>query len=209
MIRSVARIALVSMVLTANVAVSGCSSSKAPGGTSPLSTATSDGGSSGVRAGEALPGRSSTTGDPRRSLPAVTPSRLGAVTYAPSSGAARAHLAPVLKASGGLISSPTVKTIKVSGHEVGGVGIYRTDPGLAASPRFQDQFVAQLVNAVTGPGPSPRFVRAQGRVMALSTGPSAVAGWFEGDRVVLLYRVGRTPELAALALAVRNGRQGR
>jgi hypothetical protein len=39
--------------------------------------------------------------------------------------------------------------------------------------------------------------------MALSTGSTAMAAWFEGDRVILVYRDSKTPDLAALAQSVR------
>ena len=97
----------------------------------------------------------------------------------------------------------------MAGDDVGGVASYAVKPGLSASPTFQDQYVVQLVNAVAGHGAPPRFVRADGHVMALSTGPAAVAGWFEGTHVVLLYRQAPSPDLAALALSVRNTPTGR
>ena len=88
--------------------------------------------------------------------------------------------------------------------------VYSTKPGLAKSPMFQDQYVVQLINAVTGSSSAPRFVRAGGQVLALSAGPAgAVAGWFQGDKVLLLYRQGRTPDLTGLALAVRAAPPGR
>jgi hypothetical protein len=40
--------------------------------------------------------------------------------------------------------------------------------------------------------------------MALSTGGAAVAGWFEGNRVVLVYRQAQTPDLADLAFGVKS-----
>ena len=60
----------------------------------------------------------------------------------------------------------------------------------------------QLVNAVAGPNASPRFYRAGSQVIALSTHGVPVSGWFQGDRLTLVYRTGSVPDLAVLALGV-------
>jgi hypothetical protein len=209
MVRIDARLIVLGAVLTTLGAVTACS------GSSPSPAGSSSAGAAGVSGtGEARTASSgtakrSTDADARKAMPAVTPTAVTGVSYAPPSVAARARFAPVLKASGGVLSSSSVKTLKVSGGDVGGVAVYGTKPGLAKSQTFQDQYVVQLINAVAGQHSSPRFVRANGQVMALSTGPSAVAGWFEGDHVVLVYRAGPTPDLAALALGVRNAPSGR
>jgi hypothetical protein len=116
----------------------------------------------------------------------------------------RAHFARALRASGGLLVSKAVNTLTVSGRDVGGVAVYSTKKSLAKSPVFQDQYVVQLINAVTRSKSAPRFVKADGQVMALSTGGTAVAGWFEGNRVVLVYRQTKTPDLADLAFGVKS-----
>jgi hypothetical protein len=137
-------------------------------------------------------------------MPAVTAPSVGGVAYGPASAEDRARFAPVIKASGGLLASASVQTLSVGGRDVGGVAVYDAKPGLAKSPMFQDQYVVQLVNALTGSSSSPRFVRADGHVLALSTVPAgAVAGWFQGNKVVLLYRQGAAPDVTGLALAVR------
>jgi hypothetical protein len=99
--------------------------------------------------------------------------------------------------------SSAVSGLSVGGRNVGAVAVYGTKPGMAKSEIFQDQYVTQLINAVTKEKTSPRFVQVHGQVFALSTGSVAVAGWFEGDQVVLVYRQRPTPELAALAVGVR------
>lgn len=137
-------------------------------------------------------------------MPVITPAKLGAIGYGPPSAKDRERFAPARKASGGLLVSSSVKTLMVSGRDVGGVAVYSTKPGVAKSSVFQDQYVVQLINAVTGSKSAPRFVKADGQVMALSTGGPAVAGWFEGDRVVLVYRQAKTPDLAALAFGVQS-----
>jgi hypothetical protein len=139
----------------------------------------------------------------------IAPAKLAGVSYATASRSDVARFAPVTKASGGLLVSSSVKTLKVTGDDVGGVAVYRVKPGLAKSPMFQDQYVVQLINAVAGRTARPRFVRADGHVVALSTGPMAVAGWFDGNDLVLLYRQTAIPDLAALALGVRSTPSGR
>jgi hypothetical protein len=156
------------------------------------------------------PSRASTGGDPRKAMPSVTPPVVAGVGYGPASSADRARFAPAVEASGGVLASASVQTLTVGGQDVGGVVVYGTKPGLAKSPMFQDQYVVQLINAVTHSSSSPRFVRAKGQVMALSTGSAgAVAGWFQGTKVLLVYRHGRTPDLTGLALAVHAAPPGR
>jgi hypothetical protein len=137
-------------------------------------------------------------------MPVITPGTVGQIGYGPASATDRARFARALKASGGLVVSKSVSTLTVSGRDVGGVAVYSTRKSLAKSPVFQDQYVVQLINAVTRSKSAPRFVKADGQVMALSTGGAAVAGWFEGNRVVLVYRQEKTPDLADLAFSVKS-----
>jgi hypothetical protein len=137
-------------------------------------------------------------------MPVITPGTVGQIGYGLASATDRARFARALKASGGLVVSKSVSTLTVSGRDVGGVAVYSTKKSLAKSPVFQDQYVVQLINAVTGSKSAPRFVKADGQVMALSTGGAAVAGWFEGNRVVLVYRQAKTPDLADLAFGVQS-----
>lgn len=175
-------------------------------GSSPGKTAGTPGGTASAKAGTA---RATAGSDPRSGLPTVAPTEVTGVSLAAASSSDLARFAPVTKASGGLLVSSSVKTLKVAGDDVGGVAVYRVKPGLAKSSMFQDQYVVQLINAVAGRTARPRFVRADGQVVALSSGPPAVAGWFEGNQVVLLYRQTSTPDLAALALGVRSAAGGR
>ena len=140
--------------------------------------------------------------DPRQAMARVSPGQVGAVGYGPASAGDTARLAAVTKASAGLLTSSAVRTLTVDGQDVGGVGVFGVKPGAAKSPTFRDQYVLQLVDAVGGGRSPARFVRAGGQVIALSTGSTPVAGWFQGDRVVLVYRQGSTPDLAALAVGV-------
>jgi hypothetical protein len=103
-----------------------------------------------------------------------------------------------------VLVSQAISSVSVAGRDVGAVAVYGTKPGLAKSALFQDQYVVQLINAVAGSSAAPRFVRADGAVLALSSGRTALAGWFTGDKVVLVYRQGSTPDLTALALGVRS-----
>ncbi|WP_270886708.1 hypothetical protein [Pedococcus sp. 5OH_020] len=138
----------------------------------------------------------------------MTPTRVVRIGYGPASAQDRSRFAAVAKASAGFLLTSTVTSLTVSGRDAGAVAVYRTKPGLTRSTMFQDQYIVQLVNAVTRAPSTPTFVRADGQVMALSTGRVAVAGWFQGDEVVLVYRQARTPALAALAAGVRSSRAG-
>ena len=188
MIRIPACLALAGGLLLTG-AVAGCSGSD--------SSAKSDATTS------AAPGVTRPTADARKAMPVITPGTVGQIGYGPASDMDRARLARALKASGGLLVSKAVNTLTVSGRDVGGVAVYNTKKSVAKSPLFQDQYVVQLINAVTRSKSAPRFVRANGQVMALSTGGAAVAGWFEGNRVVLVYRQTKTPDLADLAFGVK------
>jgi hypothetical protein len=137
-------------------------------------------------------------------MPQVTPKTVGAIAYGPATSADRARFAPVMKASGGFLTSSAISDLRVSGREAGAVAVYGTKPGLAKSSQFQNQYIVQLINSITKSKESPRFVKVQDQVFALSTGSVAVAGWFEGDQVVLVYRQTPTPDLTSLAVAVRS-----
>ena len=136
-------------------------------------------------------------------MPVINPPAIGGIGYAPASQLGRTRLAPVHMASADLLVSYSVSTLTVLGRDVGAVGVYRTKSGMTRSTIFQQQYVVQLINAVTSQKTSPRIVQVDGSVMALSTGPIAVAGWFKGDQVVLVYRNATSPDLAALATGVR------
>jgi hypothetical protein len=192
MVQIAARLALVSGLLLTG-AVAGCS------GSDSSATRTSQSGA----ATSAGPGVARPTTDPRKAMPVIAPGTVGQIGYGPPSAKDRARFARALKASGGLLVSKSVSTLTVSGRDVGGVAVYSTQKSLANSPVFQDQYVVQLITAVTGSKSAPRFVKAEGQVMALSTGGAAVAGWFEGNRVVLVYRQTTTPDLADLAFGVK------
>lgn len=135
-------------------------------------------------------------------MPRISPSPVAGLAYGAASAADRARFAAALKVSGGLLVSKSVHTLAVGGSDVGGVAVYATKAGATKSTTFQDQYVVQLVNAVTRSSSEPRFVKVGSQVMALSTGQKAVAGWVSGDRVVLVIRQGGRPDLAALAAAV-------
>ena len=134
---------------------------------------------------------------------------MSGVGYAPASAAVSTRFAAAQKASGGLLASGSVKGLVLGGRDVGGVGVYAVKPGPAKSTTFQRQYVVQLVNAVAGSTSSPRFVRAGDQVLATSTGAKAVAGWFEGGKVVVVYRSAGAPDLTALAVAVHRATNGR
>lgn len=164
-----------------------------------------DGGSS-----KSPPGREGVAveGDVRKGLPTVSVSRSAAVGYAAAPSAVKQQFAPATNASGGLLTSSRVSTVKVGGRVVGAVAVYSTKPGLAKSPMFQDQYVVQLMQAMDKSKTPPRFVRLNGRVVALAD-RSSLAGWFEGDRMVLVRRSGTSPDLAGLALGVIRQPSGR
>jgi hypothetical protein len=213
-------------VIAAALAVAGCSSSGAggsaaaasPGSPAASSGAAAAGSSTGTPAGPARPSstagaagsssapatRRSTTALARPSIPTVKATAVGGVGYTAAPADVRSRFARIPKASGGLVSSSSVRGLTVGGREVGGVGVYSVEPGPAKSVTFQRQYVVQLVDALAGSTAAPRFVQADRQVLATSTGGAAVAGWFEGGKVVLVYRSGSSPDLTALALGVRK-----
>lgn len=197
---------LTSALAVAALGMAGCSGS--PGTPPPAarvggitSSTTTSGGSTGA---SASPTTKATAKDPRAHLPSAKPVGSVSVSYAAATSNDKGRLAPVQAASADLIDRSTVRTITVGGRSVGVVGVYTVKKSAGRSPIFQDQYVVQLINAVTGRATTPQFVKADGQVLALSTTPTAVAGWFTGDTVTLVYRQGKIPDLAALALAVRS-----
>lgn len=204
MARMTARLAVAGAVLAAS-ALTACSGSGSsgtlPSSASASSSTSPSGGDGATVQGSA---RSSGDADQRLTMPVITPTSVGDIAYRPASAADRALFAPALRASGGLLVASSVYALSVSGQDVGSVAFYTTKAGLSQSPTFQDQYVVQLINALAGTASPPRFVRVKGQPIALSTGPAAVAGWIDGDHVVLVHRQGRTPELAALAAGVRS-----
>lgn len=140
--------------------------------------------------------------DPRQGLPAITSAAVQGLEYRPATARDKARFKAVGKASAGLLTATTVQGLNLGGKDTGAVAVYTTKAGLSTSTTFQDQYIVQLINAVAGPKSLPKFVRAKGQVVALTTGGAPVAGWFDGNRVVLVYRDGRTPDLARLAAGV-------
>lgn len=136
-------------------------------------------------------------------MPILDPTPVAGIGYGAASRLGLARLAPVHMASADLLVTYAVTGLRVGGRDVGAVGVYRTKPGMTTSALFQQQYVVQLINAVTGSRTSPRFVQMGGSVVALSTGAVAVAGWFMNGQVVLVYRNGASPDLAALANGVQ------
>lgn len=212
-------------VLAAALAVGGCTSSgagqaapAASGGSPAASTGGATAGSgTGSPAGTARP--SSTAGAPgpsstatrrpttalaRPSIPSVRATAAGGIGYTAAPADVRTRFTRVSKASGGLLTSGSVRGLRVGGRDVGGVGVYSVEAGPAKSATFQRQYVVQLVDALAGSTAAPRFVQAGGQVLATSTAGAAVAGWFQGDKVVLVYRRAASPDLSALALGVRQ-----
>jgi hypothetical protein len=88
---------------------------------------------------------------PRQAMPVITPGTIGQVGYGPASPKDRAHFAPALKASGGLIVSKAVSTLTVSGRDVGGMAVYGTAKSMAMSRVFQDQ-VRRAAHQTPSPG---------------------------------------------------------
>lgn len=167
---------------------------------------THSGKTAGVKSGSA---EEDSVTNPRDGLPLVTASPLKGIQYAAAPAEAKAFFAPVTNASGGLVVSSKVSAVKIDGRAVGMVGVYSVKPGLSKSDMFQDQYVVQLIQAVTKSSSSPRFVRMNGRVVALSTGRVPVVGWFEADRAVLIHRQAAKPDLEDLAFSVIRQPKGR
>jgi hypothetical protein len=148
--------------------------------------------------------------DPRAELPVVKALPVTRIRYAAADATDLKRFSAVHAASAGLITTSVVRSISVAGRDVGVVGVYRVRRGLAKSTAFQDQYAVQVLGAVTGSHAAPRLVRTKdGGVLVLSTGKAAVAAWFKDDQLTLVYRDGRSPDLAALAAAVRALPPGR
>jgi hypothetical protein len=107
------------------------------------------------------------------------------------------------------LTSSLVRTVTLDGHAVGAVATWVVRSDATRSTRFQDQYVIQLMAAVAGRNVSPHFVRADGRVLALSTSGRSVAGWFESGRVVVLVPATTATPLADLAVGVLRRPSGR
>ena len=148
-------------------------------------------------------GTASTAVDPRKAMPVVSPAMVDGIAYSAASAADLGRFKKVASASADLLTTPSFSAVSVGGKDAGAVAVYGTKRGVAKSPMFQDQYIVQLVNAITGAQSAPKFVRTQGQVMALSTGRVSVAGWFKGDDVVLLYRKDGAPDLVRLATSIQ------
>lgn len=142
-------------------------------------------------------------------LPVVQASAPAGVRYGTAGSDAKRFFAPVTTTSGGIVVSSTMVSVALGSRTVGAVADYRVRPGLAQSATFRNQYVVQLMRAVGGTASSPKVVRLNGRVVAVNSGQVPVAAWFEGDHVVLVHRVGASPELNDLALGVINQSAGR
>jgi hypothetical protein len=183
------RLSLAAAVLASGFALAGCTGAESP----------TTGGPSGSATSSARPDV-----DARGSMPVVSSEALGNIGYTKATAKDKKTFAPVAEASSDLLKAPTIQTLTVSGREVGTVAVYAVKSGVAAdSARFQDQFIVQLINAVAKSKSAPTFVKTDSQVMALSTGDKAVAGWFDNNRVVLVYRQDKQPDLTELALGVQ------
>ena len=196
------RLALTSVVAVVALGTAACTGGSGSGAASTgHAAAASAGGSSSTTAGS-TPSRS-TVKDTRADVPRVSPAKLADVSYAKASAGRMRLFTPVAKASGGLATQRSVTTVRVGGRDAGVVAVYTLKPGSSRSSTFQDQYVVQLLNAVSRSTSEPRFVKVGSQVMALSTGKTPVAGWVSSNRLVLVLRQGNQPDLAALAAAVQ------
>jgi hypothetical protein len=198
------RLTLTSAVAIAVLAVAGCTESPGNG----PATGTGTGSSAAAPGNPVSPSHRPTpartqAADARADVPRVRPAKLADVSYAKASAGRMQLFSPVAKASGGLATQRSVTTVRVGGKDAGVVAVYTLRPGASKSSTFQDQYVVQLLNAVSKSSSEPRFVKIGSQVMALSTGKTPVAGWVSSNRLVLVLRQGSQPDLAALAAAVQ------
>ena len=147
--------------------------------------------------------------DFRGGLPSTSVKPPAEVSYAAASSVVTKTFAPVKGAEGGLVTRTTLHVVRLAGKPSGGVGVYAVKPGLSKSTVFQDQYVSQLMKSITKETAPPKSQRINGQVVQLSHGKIAVAGWFEGDDVVLVWREADTPNLPDLAAGVHAQRAGR
>ena len=97
-----------------------------------------------------------------------------------------------------------MRSVTVGGRPVAAVGVYTVKKSAGTNPIFQDQYLVQLLNAVGGARTKPKFVRVQGTVTALSTGPVRVVGWFSGDRVTVVVPTAGQTDLVGLAAGMQD-----
>lgn len=194
------RLALTSVVAVVALGTAACSGGSGSGSDSHGTAAPAGSSSSGTSG--PTPSRT-TVKDTRADVPRVSPAKLADVSYAKASASRMQLFSPVAKASGGLATQRSVTTVRVGGKDAGVVAVYTLKPGSSKSATFQDQYVVQLLNAVSKSSSEPRFVKVGSQVMALSTGTRSVAGWVSSNQLVLVLRQGNQPDLAALAAAVR------
>ncbi|MFC8501699.1 hypothetical protein ACFUC1_05030 [Pedococcus sp. NPDC057267] len=195
------RLALTSVLAVVALGTAACTGSGSGSGSDSHGSAAPSGSPSSATAGS-TPSRT-TARDARADVPRVSPAKLLDVSYAKASASRMQLFSPVAKASGGLATQRSVTTVRVGGKDAGVVAVYTLKPGSSKSATFQDQYVVQLLNAVSRSTAEPRFVKVGSQVMALSTGQRSVAGWVSSDQVVLVVRQGNQPDLAALAAAVQ------
>jgi len=142
-------------------------------------------------------------------LPVVAASPLKGIRYLNAPAEAQRFFAPAVASSGSLVVSSTVHAVGVGTQQVAAVADYRMQAGLAHSPVFRDQFAVQLIGELAHDAAAAKLVRLNGRSVAVSTGKVPLAGWFEGDHVVVVHRVSGSLDLKALALGVIDQPKGR
>jgi len=188
----------VALSMSCIAVVVGCGSdgSSAPGGGSDTSGAVS----TSKATTKAAPAPAAT--DPRATLTSVSADKVGKIEYSRATSKVRSRLAVISDAAKGVAVGTRLSTVSLQGRAVGGVASVAVPSKMAGNAMFQDQFVVQLLNAVSKGSEKPRFVRLSGRPVAVTQGKLRLAGWFEGSRAVVLAIDSAEPDVTSLAAAV-------
>lgn len=171
------------------------------------SAAGSNGATTFVGAGQAAgaEGNSSASSTPRVTVPSSSASGFA---YSSASSADRRTFERVSKASGGLSTLSEVKVVRKASKAVGVVATYKVGAQVADSAIFREQYLVQLLAALTQSRGSAKYVVIDKTNIALVDAGGA-AGWFQGNEVVLVQRSGKSTALTQLAAGVLRAPKGR
>lgn len=147
----------------------------------------------------------------RPDLKALPSGEAVGIAYADAAEETVQRFAPVDTATGGLSKRSAVRSVSVDGDEVAAVATYVMSSGAPTGARFHDQYLNQLIGSVSDPAAPRTWATVDGRALGLIDGTVPVAGWFEGDRAVIVMGVDSSsaPDLADLAAAVLRAPEGR
>jgi hypothetical protein len=134
-------------------------------------------------------------------LPALSARPVKGVTTTDATESVGATFAPVTRSAGTVVTRTELSAVRADGRDIGGLAVYTVPAGSAASQTFRDQFVAQLLAPLSKDGRRER-VRIGNTPVALVRSDTPAAGWFDGDRVVVLSQRRSTPAVQDVVAAL-------